>query len=353
MNDETVVRGAAIYGEFGLKRGLVVASEQRVSMRYETATGAVEHVLHVVGCGDCEDSQGFCVRCVERLRDDAGEDHDCGRERRLRGRERDLRDGAATGGVAADDGVGKRDESCGEGGGREWKGEGVADRSVAINTGIACITGFANTSIACSVTKSIVNTVSEGIAVNAIPGIAVNAITGIAVSAIPGIAVNAITGIAVSAITGIAVNAIPGIAVNAITGIAVNAITGIAVNAITGIAVSAITGIAVNAITGIAISAIPSIASKGIPSIAEQRETPPSIPRQPGDRKNSARTHHSPFLLEPQLPHAPHLHLSSHLSPPLPAYASETALLLSPATPLRHFPHPRVPTSPAAALAAA
>ena len=85
MNDETVVRGAAIYGEFGLKRGLVVASEQRVSMRYETATGAVEHVLHVVGCGDCEDSQGFCVRCVERLRDDAGEDHDCGRERRLRG----------------------------------------------------------------------------------------------------------------------------------------------------------------------------------------------------------------------------------------------------------------------------
>ena len=281
MNDETVVRGAAIYGEFGLKRGLVVASEQRVSMRYETATGAVEHVLHVVGCGDCEDSQGFCVRCVERLRDDAGEDHDCGRERRLRGRERDLRDGAATGGVAADDGVGKRDESCGEGGGREWKGEGVADRSVAINTGIACITGFANTSIACSVTKSIVNTVSEGIAVNAI------------------------------------------------------------------------TGIAVNAITGIAISAIPSIASKGIPSIAEQRETPPSIPRQPGDRKNSARTHHSPFLLEPQLPHAPHLHLSSHLSPPLPAYASETALLLSPATPLRHFPHPRVPTSPAAALAAA
>ena len=32
MNDETVVRGAAIYGEFGLKRGLVVASEQRVSM---------------------------------------------------------------------------------------------------------------------------------------------------------------------------------------------------------------------------------------------------------------------------------------------------------------------------------
>ena len=321
MNDETVVRGAAIYGEFGLKRGLVVASEQRVSMRYETATGAVEHVLHVVGCGDCEDSQGFCVRCVERLRDDAGEDHDCGRERRLRGRERDLRDGAATGGVAADDGVGKRDESCGEGGGREWKGEGVADRSVAINTGIACITGFANTSIACSVTKSIVNTVSEGIAVNAIPGIAVNAITGIAISAITGIAVNAITGIAVSAITGIAVNAI--------------------------------TGIAVNAITGIAISAIPSIASKGIPSIAEQRETPPSIPRQPGDRKNSARTHHSPFLLEPQLPHAPHLHLSSHLSPPLPAYASETALLLSPATPLRHFPHPRVPTSPAAALAAA
>ena len=273
MNDETVVRGAAIYGEFGLKRGLVVASEQRVSMRYETATGAVEHVLHVVGCGDCEDSQGFCVRCVERLRDDAGEDHDCGRERRLRGRERDLRDGAATGGVAADDGVGKRDESCGEGGGREWKGEGVADRSVAINTGIACITGFANTSIACSVTKSIVNTVSEGIAINAIPGIAV--------------------------------------------------------------------------------SAIPSIASKGIPSIAEQRETPPSIPRQPGDRNNSARTHHSPFLLEPQLPHAPHLHLSSHLSPPLPAYASETALLLSPATPLRHFPHPRVPTSPAAALAAA
>ena len=305
MNDETVVRGAAIYGEFGLKRGLVVASEQRVSMRYETATGAVEHVLHVVGCGDCEDSQGFCVRCVERLRDDAGEDHDCGRERRLRGRERDLRDGAATGGVAADDGVGKRDESCGEGGGREWKGEGVADRSVAINTGIACITGFANTSIACSVTKSIVNTVSEGIAVNAI------------------------------------------------TGIAVNAITGIAISAITGIAVSAIPGIAVNAITGIAISAIPSIASKGIPSIAEQRETPPSIPRQPGDRKNSARTHHSPFLLEPQLPHAPHLHLSSHLSPPLPAYASETALLLSPATPLRHFPHPRVPTSPAAALAAA
>ena len=329
MNDETVVRGAAIYGEFGLKRGLVVASEQRVSMRYETATGAVEHVLHVVGCGDCEDSQGFCVRCVERLRDDAGEDHDCGRERRLRGRERDLRDGAATGGVAADDGVGKRDESCGEGGGREWKGEGVADRSVAINTGIACITGFANTSIACSVTKSIVNTVSEGIAVNAITGIAVNAITGIAV------------------------NAIPGIAVNAITGIAVNAIPSIAVNAITGIAVSAIPGIAVNAITGIAISAIPSIASKGIPSIAEQRETPPSIPRQPGDRKNSARTHHSPFLLEPQLPHAPHLHLSSHLSPPLPAYASETALLLSPATPLRHFPHPRVPTSPAAALAAA
>ena len=321
MNDETVVRGAAIYGEFGLKRGLVVASEQRVSMRYETATGAVEHVLHVVGCGDCEDSQGFCVRCVERLRDDAGEDHDCGRERRLRGRERDLRDGAATGGVAADDGVGKRDESCGEGGGREWKGEGVADRSVAINTGIACITGFANTSIACSVTKSIVNTVSEGIAVNAI--------------------------------TGIAISAIPGIAVNAIPGIAVNAITGIAVNAITGIAVSAIPGIAVNAITGIAISAIPSIASKGIPSIAEQRETPPSIPRQPGDRKNSARTHHSPFLLEPQLPHAPHLHLSSHLSPPLPAYASETALLLSPATPLRHFPHPRVPTSPAAALAAA
>ena len=313
MNDETVVRGAAIYGEFGLKRGLVVASEQRVSMRYETATGAVEHVLHVVGCGDCEDSQGFCVRCVERLRDDAGEDHDCGRERRLRGRERDLRDGAATGGVAADDGVGKRDESCGEGGGREWKGEGVADRSVAINTGIACITGFANTSIACSVTKSIVNTVSEGIAVNAITGIAVNAITGIAISAI----------------------------------------TGIAVSAIPGIAVSAITGIAVNAITGIAISAIPSIASKGIPSIAEQRETPPSIPRQPGDRKNSARTHHSPFLLEPQLPHAPHLHLSSHLSPPLPAYASETALLLSPATPLRHFPHPRVPTSPAAALAAA
>ena len=305
MNDETVVRGAAIYGEFGLKRGLVVASEQRVSMRYETATGAVEHVLHVVGCGDCEDSQGFCVRCVERLRDDAGEDHDCGRERRLRGRERDLRDGAATGGVAADDGVGKRDESCGEGGGREWKGEGVADRSVAINTGIACITGFANTSIACSVTKSIVNTVSEGIAVSAITGIAVNAIPGIAISAIPGIAVNAIT------------------------------------------------GIAVNAITGIAISAIPSIASKGIPSIAEQRETPPSIPRQPGDRKNSARTHHSPFLLEPQLPHAPHLHLSSHLSPPLPAYASETALLLSPATPLRHFPHPRVPTSPAAALAAA
>ena len=329
MNDETVVRGAAIYGEFGLKRGLVVASEQRVSMRYETATGAVEHVLHVVGCGDCEDSQGFCVRCVERLRDDAGEDHDCGRERRLRGRERDLRDGAATGGVAADDGVGKRDESCGEGGGREWKGEGVADRSVAINTGIACITGFANTSIACSVTKSIVNTVSEGIAVNAI------------------------TGIAISAIPGIAVNAIPGIAVNAITGIAVNAITGIAVNAITGIAVNAIPSIAVNAITGIAISAIPSIASKGIPSIAEQRETPPSIPRQPGDRKNSARTHHSPFLLEPQLPHAPHLHLSSHLSPPLPAYASETALLLSPATPLRHFPHPRVPTSPAAALAAA
>ena len=321
MNDETVVRGAAIYGEFGLKRGLVVASEQRVSMRYETATGAVEHVLHVVGCGDCEDSQGFCVRCVERLRDDAGEDHDCGRERRLRGRERDLRDGAATGGVAADDGVGKRDESCGEGGGREWKGEGVADRSVAINTGIACITGFANTSIACSVTKSIVNTVSEGIAVNAI--------------------------------TGIAISAIPGIAVNAITGIAVNAIPSIAVNAITGIAVSAIPGIAVNAITGIAISAIPSIASKGIPSIAEQRETPPSIPRQPGDRKNSARTHHSPFLLEPQLPHAPHLHLSSHLSPPLPAYASETALLLSPATPLRHFPHPRVPTSPAAALAAA
>ena len=313
MNDETVVRGAAIYGEFGLKRGLVVASEQRVSMRYETATGAVEHVLHVVGCGDCEDSQGFCVRCVERLRDDAGEDHDCGRERRLRGRERDLRDGAATGGVAADDGVGKRDESCGEGGGREWKGEGVADRSVAINTGIACITGFANTSIACSVTKSIVNTVSEGIAVNAI--------TGIAISAIPGIAVNAIPGIAVNAITGIAVNAIP--------------------------------SIAVNAIPGIAISAIPSIASKGIPSIAEQRETPPSIPRQPGDRKNSARTHHSPFLLEPQLPHAPHLHLSSHLSPPLPAYASETALLLSPATPLRHFPHPRVPTSPAAALAAA
>ena len=119
MNDETVVRGAAIYGEFGLKRGLVVASEQRVSMRYETATGAVEHVLRVVGCGDCEDSQGFCVRCVERLRDDAGEDHDCGCERRLRGRERDLRDGAATGGVAADDGVGKRDESCGEGGGRE------------------------------------------------------------------------------------------------------------------------------------------------------------------------------------------------------------------------------------------
>ena len=337
MNDETVVRGAAIYGEFGLKRGLVVASEQRVSMRYETATGAVEHVLHVVGCGDCEDSQGFCVRCVERLRDDAGEDHDCGRERRLRGRERDLRDGAATGGVAADDGVGKRDESCGEGGGREWKGEGVADRSVAINTGIACITGFANTSIACSVTKSIVNTVSEGIAVNAITGIAVNAITGIAVSAI----------------TGIAVNAIPGIAVNAIPGIAVNAITGIAISAIPGIAVNAITGIAVSAITGIAISAIPSIASKGIPSIAEQRETPPSIPRQPGDRKNSARTHHSPFLLEPQLPHAPHLHLSSHLSPPLPAYASETALLLSPATPLRHFPHPRVPTSPAAALAAA
>ena len=314
MNDETVVRGAAIYGEFGLKRGLVVASEQRVSMRYETATGAVEHVLHVVGCGDCEDSQGFCVRCVERLRDDAGEDHDCGRERRLRGRERDLRDGAATGGVAADDGVGKRDESCGEGGGREWKGEGVADRSVAINTGIACITGFANTSIACSVTKSIVNTVSEGIAISAIPGIAVNAITGIAVNTVS---------------EGIAVNAIPGIAVNAIT------------------------GIAVSAITGIAISAIPSIASKGIPSIAEQRETPPSIPRQPGDRKNSARTHHSPFLLEPQLPHAPHLHLSSHLSPPLPAYASETALLLSPATPLRHFPHPRVPTSPAAALAAA
>ena len=313
MNDETVVRGAAIYGEFGLKRGLVVASEQRVSMRYETATGAVEHVLHVVGCGDCEDSQGFCVRCVERLRDDAGEDHDCGRERRLRGRERDLRDGAATGGVAADDGVGKRDESCGEGGGREWKGEGVADRSVAINTGIACITGFANTSIACSVTKSIVNTVSEGIAVNAIPGIAVNAI--------------------------------PGIAVNAITGIAISAIPGIAVNAITGIAISAIPSIAINAIPGIAISAIP--------SIAEQRETPPSIPRQPGDRNNSARTHHSPFLLEPQLPHAPHLHLSSHLSPPLPAYASETALLLSPATPLRHFPHPRVPTSPAAALAAA
>lgn len=273
MNDETVVRGAAIYGEFGLKRGLVVASEQRVSMRYETATGAVEHVLRVVGCGDCEDSQGFCVRCVERLRDDAGEDHDCGCERRLRGRERDLRDGAATGGVAADDGVGKRDESCGEGGGREWKGEGVADRSVAINPGIACITGFANTSIACSVTKSIVNTVNESIAVSAITGIAINAITG--------------------------------------------------------------------------------IASKGIPSIAKQRETPPSIPRQPGDRNNSARTHHSPFLLEPQLPHAPHLHLSSHLSPPLPAYASETALLLAPATPLRHFPHPRVPTSPAAALAAA
>ena len=281
MNDETVVRGAAIYGEFGLKRGLVVASEQRVSMRYETATGAVEHVLRVVGCGNCEDSQGFCVRCVERLRDDAGEDHDCGCERRLRGRERDLRDGAATGGVAADDGVGKRDESCGEGGGREWKGEGVADTSVAINPGIACITGFANTSIACSVTKSIVNTVNESIAVNAI--------------------------------TGIAVNAIPSIAVSAIT----------------------------------------SIASKGIPGIAEQRETSPSIPRQPGDRNNSARTHHSPFLLEPQLPHAPHLHLSSHLSPPLPAYASETALLLSPATPLRHFPHPRVPTSPAAALAAA
>ena len=321
MNDETVVRGAAIYGEFGLKRGLVVASEQRVSMRYETATGAVEHVLRVVGCGDCEDSQGFCVRCVERLRDDAGEDHDCGCERRLRGRERDLRDGAATGGVAADDGVGKRDESCGEGGGREWKGEGVADRSVAINPGIACITGFANTSIACSVTKSIVNTVNESIADSAITGIAVSAIPGIAISAIPGIAISAI----------------PGIAISAITGIAVNAITGIAINAITGIAVSAITG----------------IASKGIPSIAKQRETPPSIPRQPGDRNNSARTHHSPFLLEPQLPHAPHLHLSSHLSPPLPAYASETALLLSPATPLRHFPHPRVPTSPAAALAAA
>ena len=305
MNDETVVRGAAIYGEFGLKRGLVVASEQRVSMRYETATGAVEHVLRVVGCGDCEDSQGFCVRCVERLRDDAGEDHDCGCERRLRGRERDLRDGAATGGVAADDGVGKRDESCGEGGGREWKGEGVADTSVAINPGIACITGFANTSIACSVTKSIVNTVNESIAVSAITGIAVSAITGIASKGIPSIAVNAIP------------------------------------------------SIAVNAIPGIAINAIPSIASKGIPSIAEQRETPPSIPRQPGDRNNSARTHHSPFLLEPQLPHAPHLHLSSHLSPPLPAYASETALLLSPATPLRHFPHPRVPTSPAAALAAA
>ena len=115
MNDETVVRGAAIYGEFGLKRGLVTASEQRMSMRYETATGVVEHVLRVVGCGDCDESRGFCVRCSERLRDDAGEDHDCGRERRLRGRERDLRDGAATGGVAADDGVGKRDGSCGEG----------------------------------------------------------------------------------------------------------------------------------------------------------------------------------------------------------------------------------------------
>ena len=80
VNDETVVRGAAIFGEFGLKKGEVTASEQRVARRYETATGVVEHSLRVVGCGECVETRGFCVRCSERLRDDVEEDHDCGRE---------------------------------------------------------------------------------------------------------------------------------------------------------------------------------------------------------------------------------------------------------------------------------
>ena len=83
VSDETVVRGAAVFGEFGLKKGLVTASEQSVSMRYETPAGVVEHELRVVGYGECVETQGFCVRCSERLRDDAREDHDCGHEETL------------------------------------------------------------------------------------------------------------------------------------------------------------------------------------------------------------------------------------------------------------------------------